>query len=282
MKIFKVSLKYQIEPLADTLESRTIKKRGFIMQITSVQSFKGGTGKTVTAANLAHILAVVHQKRVLVVDLDEEGNLSQYFATYHENRVGIAEILTGEITDIHKVIHKTCYDNLDIIASNLNLYRAAKEIEQSGDGYILRNALKQVKNEYDFCIIDNAPVLNVKTAISLLASHNVIIPMRADNFSRLGLHPLLEQINNVKTENKNLYIKGILFTHYQNNEVNKQCLKVIVKENTDINIFRTKIRFNQHIMESTFSAQPLADISSRYGATMDYKKFTQEYLKSST
>lgn len=264
------------------MESRTIKKRGFIMQITSVQSFKGGTGKTVTAANLAHILAVVHQKRVLVVDLDEEGNLSQYFATYHENRVGIAEILTGEITDIHKVIHKTCYDNLDIIASNLNLYRAAKEIEQSGDGYILRNALKQIAGEYDFCIIDNAPVLNIKALISLLACHNVVIPMRADNFSRQGLHTLLEQIDNAKTGNKNLYIKGILFTHYQNDDVNKQCIKVIAQENKKVNVFKTKIRFNRHIMESTFSARPLADISSRYGATMDYKKFTQEYLKSST
>lgn len=252
------------------------------MQITSVQSFKGGTGKTVTAANLAHILAAFHKKRVLVIDLDEEGNLSQYFATYHENRVGIAEILTGEIADIHKVIHKTCYKNLDIIASNLNLYRAAKEIEQSGDGYILHSALKQVKNEYDFCIIDNAPVLNIKALISLLACHNVIIPMRADNFSRLGLHTLLEQIDNAKTGNKNLYIKGILFTHYQNNDVNKQCIKVIAQENKKVNVFKTKIRFNRHIMESTFSAQPLADISSRYGATMDYKKLAKEYLKSST
>ena len=251
------------------------------MQITSVQSFKGGTGKTVTVANLAHILTVFHKKRVLIIDLDEEGNLSQYFATYHENRVGVAEILTGEITDIHRAIHKTCYKNLDIVASNLNLYKATKEIEQSGDGYILYRALKQIKNEYDFCLIDNAPVLNIKALISLLACHNVIIPMRADNFSRQGLHTQLDSEIARKQENKNLYVKGILFTHYQNNDVNKQCVQVIGRENEKLNVFKTKIRFNQHIMESTFSAQPLADISSRYGSTIDYKKFTEEYLKSS-
>ena len=153
---------------------------------------------------------------------------------------------------------------------------------ESGDGYILRNALKQVAGEYDFCIIDNAPVLNIKTVISLLACHNVIIPMRADNFSRQGLHTLLEQINHVKTDNKNLYIKGVLFTHYQNDDVNNQCIKVISQENKKVNVFKTKIRFNRHIMESTFSARPLADISSRYGATMDYKKLTKEYLKCSS
>ncbi len=59
-------------------------------------------------------------------------------------------------------------------------------------------------------------------------------------------------------------------------------VSVIAQENKKVNVFKTKIRFNRHIMESTFSARPLADISSRYGATMDYKKFTQEYLKSST
>lgn len=247
------------------------------MKIISILSFKGGTGKTITSANMADILSVVYKKKVLLIDADKQGNLSQYFSKFDEKGKGTAEMLLEDNADIHKYICKTENENIDIITSNMYLYQADRMLFDSEEDKfnILKRLLEKIKNEYDFCIIDNAPSTDTITINSLTASDEVIITVRADNFSFKAIKELLEQIENAKHVNKKLKFKGCIVTHYQNNAVNNQfmnLLKGICK------VFEIVIRLNKSVSESTFYQKTLREYNPRCGATIDYKKLVKEYL----
>lgn len=250
------------------------------MKITAIQSLKGGTGKSVTAANLAHILAVYHGKKVLLVDCDMQGNTAQYYGLYDDGRRGTADILTMPNMDINEVIFKTDYAGLDVITANMNLYEAERKAYATGDYFILKNALQSVAHEYDYCIIDDAPAFNMAVVSALIAADNIIIPLRVDDFSKEGLKSLNEQINNAKQVNNALHVKGCLTTHWQNNNVNIQGEEYIKKE-INLPFFNSHIRYSSKIAESTFCKKPLAAINNRSGATIDYKRFAKEYLSES-
>ncbi|PBH84493.1 hypothetical protein BGU59_09935 [Clostridioides difficile] len=248
--------------------------------IISILNFKGGVGKTITAANFGDMLSKLGFK-ILFIDADKQGNLSQYFSKFKEDKKGLDRILTTKCVDIKEFICKTENKNIDIITSNMNLYESERKIYnmESDKFNILKIALDSVKNEYDYCIIDNAPTIDLITINSLIASNQVIIPIRADNFSYKAINELLEQVENAKQINSELEFKGCLLTHYQNNEVNNQ-FKGLIK--TKCNVFETNIRFNKNIQESTFYKKTLREYNSRCGASQDYKKFTKEYVKTCT
>ncbi|MCC0743264.1 ParA family protein [Clostridioides sp. ZZV13-5731] len=246
------------------------------MKIISILSFKGGTGKTITSANMTDILSVVHKKKVLLIDADKQGNLSQYFSKFDEKRKGTAEMLL-EDADIHEYICKTENKNIDIITSNMHLYQADRMLfDSEKDKFsILKRLLEKVKNEYDFCIIDNAPSADIVTVNSLVASDEVIITVRADSFSLKGIKELLEQIENAKHVNEKLKFKGCIVTHYQNNDVNNQFLTLL---QNICKVFKTVIRLNKNVSESTFYQKTIMKYNKRCGATIDYKKLVNEYL----
>ncbi|HEK4853254.1 TPA: ParA family protein [Clostridioides difficile] len=247
------------------------------MKIISILSFKGGTGKTITSANMADILSVIHKKKVLVIDADKQGNLSQYFSKFDEKAKGTAEMLLEDNADIYNYICKTENENIDIITSNMYLCQADRVLfDREEDKFsILKRLLEKVKNEYDFCIIDNAPSTDIVTVNSLVASDEVIITVRADSFSLKGIKELLEQIENAKYVNEKLKFKGCIVTHYQNNDVNNQFLTLLQKI---CKVFETVIRLNKNISESTFYQKTIMKYNKRCGATIDYKKLVNEYL----
>lgn len=248
--------------------------------IISILNFKGGVGKTITAANFGDMLSKLGFK-VLFIDADKQGNLSQYFSKFKEDKKGLDKILTIKDVDIKEFICETENENIDIITSNMNLYEAERKLYNMGANKfnMLKIALDSVKNEYDYCIIDNAPTVDLITVNSLIASNQVIIPIRADDFSYKAINELLEQIKNAREINKELEFKGCLLTHYQNNEVNNQFKEVL---KTVCKVFEINIRLNKNIQESTFYKKTLREYNSRCGASKDYKKFTKEYVKTCT
>ena len=126
------------------------------MKTLAFINLKGGVGKTVSAANVAHILATVHHKKVLLVDADKQGNASRYFRLYGEQD-GTAALLGTEVAEIATTIYPTQYKGLDIITSNMELYSADREMYDSPADVcrVLAETLSIVQNDYDFCIIDN-------------------------------------------------------------------------------------------------------------------------------
>lgn len=252
-----------------------------MMKTISIINLKGGVAKTISATNIAHILAVVHNKKVLLVDNDKQGNASKMFGLHSYDESSVADLMTKRFGNLDELITPTRYENLDLIPANMTLLKANLEVMLDStrpQQTRFSSALMQLEEEYDYCIIDNAPDINISTINALVASDDVLIPLKIDKFAFDGLAELKEQIKNTKEElNTGLCLKGCFVTSYQRNEVNKQGEEWL-KSQTEYTIFDTHIRRTEKVDESTFAATPIIEYSKRCGAARDYLKFVEEYL----
>ncbi|MBD5098152.1 MAG: ParA family protein [Clostridiales bacterium] len=250
------------------------------MKTLAFINLKGGTGKTVSAANVAHILAAVHHKKVLLVDADKQGNASRYFRRYGEQNGTAALLLGPELVDIAAATYPTEYKGLDIITSNMDLYSTDRELyEDSADtSGTLAAALARVRNDYDFCIIDNGPAVDMVTLNVLTAADDVLIPIRPDEFSFSGLLDLVEQVQAVREgANPGLTIRGAFFTHWQRREPFEAARRSL-EDSGICPVFQTAINYNPKVSESTLEETPLCVFAPRSWAAIQYKKLTAEYL----
>ena len=253
------------------------------MRTLAFINLKGGTGKTVSAANVAHILAAVHRKKVLLVDGDKQGNASRYFRRYGEQD-GTAELLMlgPELMNIAAAIYPTEYKGLDIITSNMELYKADRMMydSEADEDMAMRLYVRlgYVKNDYDFCIIDNGPSVDTVTLNVLAAADDVLIPIRPDEFSFSGLLDLVEQVQAVQERvNPGLTMRGAFFTHWQNRETFWQARRSL-EDSGICPVLQTAISYNPKVPESTLEEKPLCVFAPRSWAAIQYKKLTAEYL----
>lgn len=268
------------------------------MQTISIISLKGGVAKTTTAVNMAYTLAAVHGKKVLIIDNDKQGNASKAFKQYDtEDEDTIARVMLEKNIDVSEIIKHTDYENIDIITANMNLLEAnLRTVVDTGRQQQTRfkKALSATKvlgygwakidylpitEAYDYCIIDNAPDINMSIINALVMSNAVIVPVIIDEYSFDGLNILLEQIAQIQEDfNDGLFFAGCLITQYQNNDVNNQGIELL--SSRKIPLFGQKIRRTEKkVSESTFAKMPLVEYSVRCGAAQDYKKFVSEYLE---
>ena len=226
------------------------------MKIISIINLKGGVAKTISSVNMAHILATEHK--------------------------GTEALMIEKDLNMEEVIRKTNYENLDIVCANMNLLKANLEVvlDQSRVQQTrFRKALNQVKDKYDYCIIDNAPDINISTINALVASEDVLIPVKIDDFAFDGLKEIKEQIEATKEDlNQNLNLKGCFITQFMKNEVNLQG-KEYLNLQDEYPVFKTHIRRTEKIDESTFAKMPIVEYSRRCGAARDYLELVSEYLE---
>ncbi|WP_023976971.1 ParA family protein [Clostridium beijerinckii] len=247
------------------------------MKVISIINLKGGVGKTISSVNIAHILSTIHNKKVLIVDNDKQGNTSRLFGVKDATK-SIADIMVESCINVKTVIKQTRYKDLDIIPANMDLLEANisvitdDEIEEKAA--ILKDALDQVKSEYDYCIIDNPPDINLSVINALVASNDVLIPIRIDQFALDGMKELIEQINNVETAK----LKGCFITQFSKNKMNLSKLEEL-RNNSKYPILDTVIRRTVKVEESTFENLPLLEFSKRCNASRDYVDLVEEYLK---
>ncbi len=249
------------------------------MKIISIINLKGGVSKTVSSINIAHILSTIHNKKVLLVDNDKQGNTSKLFKLHSEEELSIADIMTEKNINIENVIVPTQYENLDLIPANMNLLKANLNVildSSRPQQYILRNALEQVKDHYDYCIIDNPPDINISVINALVASDDVLIPIKIDQFAFDGMNELIEQIENAKVMNPKLNLKGCFVAQFAKNQVNIQGEELL--NNSNYPMFKTHIRRTVKVDESTFANLPILEYSKGCVASKDYKDLVEEYL----
>lgn len=247
------------------------------MITVSVINLKGGVGKSITSINVAHCLAAVHEKRVLLVDNDKQGNTCKFLNRHSYDRDSLSEILLGK-SDIRDVILHTDYERLDIIPANMSLLKADREIllETTKPQHVrMREALEQVRDEYDYCIIDNAPDITISVINALVASQQMVVPVKVDAFTFDGIAEIMEQIK--RYYNRELRFVGCLITSYRNNDVNNEGVELLKHKYG--RVFNTKIRWTAKVDESTFVGNPVTEYSTRCGAAKDYIAFTEELLK---
>lgn len=253
------------------------------MRTVSIINLKGGVAKTTSSVNMAHIMAAVHKKRVLLIDNDKQGNASKFLNRHNYDKPGIAELMTQRKPDMSSVIQKTEFENLDIITANMNLLTANLKVmldQQRPQQIRLKKALQEVADGYDYCIIDNAPDINISTINALVASDDVMIPITIDDFALDGLKELKEQIDNTREDlNQDLRLCGCFITQYdRQNEADRQG-EAYLRNMGEYHVFETHIRRTAKMKPSTFEREPIILYSSRCGAAHDYKDLVEEYLK---
>lgn len=254
------------------------------MKTISIINLKGGVAKTLTADSMAHVLATLHNKRVLLVDNDKQGNTSKAFGVHSYDDKSISDVLTARRLDPREVIKKTRFENIDVMPANMTLIRANMEVLMDStrpQQTRLRSALNAIAEEnfYDFCIIDNAPDINISTINALVASDDVIIPIKIDKYAFDGLEELKEQIEDTRDDlNPRLRLAGCLITCFIRADAEKQG-EAWLRSRPEYPVFDTRIRYSDKVTESTFSEIPIVEYSRRSGTAMDYIAFVREYLR---
>ena len=251
------------------------------MRITSIINFKGGVGKTVSAINIAYVLARVHDKKVLLIDCDKQGNVSKFFGLYAESEITLANVLTDKKLDITDAIIASKYKNLSIVTADMSLLNANREIlldVSRPQQNRLAKALIPAAGLYDFCIIDCAPDINMSVINALVASDDVIVPVKVDKFTFDGLAQLSEQIEDLQEFNPKLRLIGCFITMMTRNNVTDEGVKWLVGE-TDYPVFQTSIRKTVKIDETTFTGKPILEYAKSCTAAKDYVQLVDEYLR---
>lgn len=251
------------------------------MKVLSIINLKGGVAKTISAVNMAHILASVYDYKVLLIDNDKQGNASKILNRHDYSHKGTAEIMTERSPQTSEIIQNTDYKGLEIITANMNLLKANLEVmldQQRPQQTRFKKALQQISSSYDFCIIDNAPDINISTINALVASDAVMVPVTIDDFAVDGLAELKEQIDNTREDlNPGLQFYGCFVTQFdRTNEADIQGEEYLKALNYPV--FNTHIRRTAKMKPSTFAREPILLYSSRCGASQDYKKLVEEFL----
>lgn len=249
------------------------------MKIVTVTNQKGGAGKTTTAATLAAGLSLLKGYKVLIVDLDPQGNLS-YTAGAKTTGATALGVLAGEVPALEAIQHT---GGGDIIASSKALSGADAFIADTGKEYRLKEALESLQGLYDYVVIDTPPALGILTINALTACNSVIIPAQADIYSLQGVEQLAETIKPVKKYcNPALQIEGILLTRYSprsilSREVAELAEKLASKLGTKL--FKATIRESIAVKEAQISQQTLYSYAPKGKATEDYTAFIEELLE---
>ncbi|MBI5183992.1 MAG: ParA family protein [Nitrospinae bacterium] len=238
-------------------------------KVISVVNQKGGVGKTTTAVNLSACLAIA-EKMVLLIDLDPQGNTSSGIGIDRKViGVSIYNILIGE-TDIKDGIYKTEIGSLFLIPSTMDLIGAEIElVGMEGREARLRRALEQIRDEYEFIIIDTPPSLGLLTINSLTAADSVLIPLQCEYYALEGLSHLLRTIKLVKKSlNPSLTTEGILLTMHDGRTLISNQIFEEVKRYFSNYLFKTIIPRSVRLSEAPGHGKPIIfyDIKSK-GAT---------------
>lgn len=251
--------------------------RAYIRQarVISIVNHKGGVGKTTTTINLGRALAL-RGRRVLLIDLDSQGNLSQALGVESPERQVLHALVKGEPLPIVSIA-----DGYDLSPSDLELSSAELELIQIVGGVNqLRNALVPLRGRYDYILIDCPPALNIFTNSALVASGSCLVTLQPEASALKGLNNLFERIQEVRSRiNEELGIEGLLITLVdQRLNVHRDVIAYIEANLNHLRIFRTQIRQNVAFKESQLNQQDIFTYQKNSNGAADYRNLADELL----
>lgn len=249
--------------------------------IYTITNQKGGIGKSTTAQAIGAGIASMYNKRVLLIDLDAQENLT--LATGAKRGEGVPntyQLLKGELPVKNTIQHLT--GKLDIIPATIYLSRADIEIAETGKEFKLKEAIAPIMSEYDYIIIDTPPALGVLTINALTVADKVIIPAQADLFSLEAIKQLYNTIDIVKKyTNPNIVIEGVLLTRYSPRTILSKELKDLIDDTAkaiQAKVFNRPIREAVAIKEAQATHKDIFTYAPESKVAGDYKALIEELL----
>ena len=249
-------------------------------RIIAIANQKGGVGKTTTTVNLSACIAEAG-KRVLVIDMDPQGNTTSGFGIDKDSIENtIYEVLIGEC-DLKDAIQTTAVKKLDIVTSNIDLTGAEIELLNVEEKeYILRKEAETVENSYDYIIIDCPPSLNMLTVNAMTTADTVLIPIQCEYYALEGLSQLMYTIDLVKNRlNEDLMVEGVVFTMYDSRTNLSAQVVENVKDNLEYNIYNTIIPRNVRLAEAPSYGMPITIYDPKSAGAESYRKLAKEVIK---
>lgn len=249
-------------------------------KIIAIANQKGGVGKTTTAVNLAASLGVL-EKKILLIDADPQANATSGLGIDVEAvEIGTYQVLEHTSTAKNAII-KTNSPNVDIIPAHIDLVAIEIElVDKENREYMLRKAVKEVRNDYDYIIIDCAPSLGLITLNALTASDSVIIPIQCEYYALEGLGKLLNTITSIqKIHNKELAIEGLLLTMYDSRLRLSNQVVAEVKKHFDNMVFKTIIQRNIKLGEAPSYGESIIAYDATSKGSINYINLAHEIIK---
>ena len=247
-------------------------------KIIAVANQKGGVGKTTTSVNLSACLGVL-EKKVLLIDADPQANATSSFGI-NDIENGTYQCLEHQKSAID-CIQKSSSPNVDVMPAQLDLVAAELElVDKESREFMLKEALKEVVNNYDYIIIDCAPSLGLITINALTAADSVIVPIQCEYFALEGLGKLLNTIKSVqKIHNEELDIEGILLTMFDSRlRLSNQVVEEVKKHFGDI-VFNTIIQRNIKLGEAPGFGKDIITYDVTSKGTKNYLSLANEVIK---
>ena len=251
-------------------------------EVITIANRKGGVGKTTTTLNLAYSLKELC-KKVLVIDLDPQANLTRCFDVENtENIKNIGHLLMTEMEEESYLVedYTKSYDEIDIIPSSIYLSAVETQMRvETGSERILFEIVNQIKEYYEYVLIDTSPSLNILTINALCASDSVLITADTQLFAIVGISELLKTIQKIKKRvNASLTIKGILLTMCDNRTNLSKLLTQQVEEmyQGKIAVFQTKIPKTVKVGEAIYSGQSIKKYAKGSSVDIAYDNLAKE------
>lgn len=248
-------------------------------KIVSFSNQKGGVGKTTTCVNMAAYIASTG-KKVLLIDIDPQGNATTGLGF---SKCTLKKSVYNVLIDDEKVsdnILQTELTGLDVLPSNIDLAGAEVElVYKRSREKVLKNALEEVRGNYDYIFIDCPPSLGLLTINSLAASDSIIIPIQSEYYALEGLSQLMNSITLVKQHlNPNLDVDGVVLTMYDSRSlISKQIAEEIKKFFTK-RLFEIVVPRNVRLVEASSYGRPIMMHDPKCTGARAYKALTMEYL----
>lgn len=272
------------------------------MKTYAFLNVKGGVGKTTSATTIAHILANEYSKKVLLIDLDPQGNCSSLFSQKEINYAEVLErvleegdlsllreypksvgdILIDASLDVNEVIYKTKYENLDLIPAFIDLSDIETQLQadiKNPQQFRLKHKLEKVKNNYDYCIIDCSPAVNLLNINGLVCANYVFAPLKCDKWGFAGYCIAQSLIEALKDYNAQLTDIRCFLTQYDSRTIVSKSIRETMKKALGRFFIDIQIRKSVRAEEFTYSKMTLTDYANDSTVAQDYRDLTKYLME---